>query len=215
MYCVYQIKSWNGKVYIGQTNDFKARMNSHKNSKEDTRIHNAIRRHGWDNFEASILEENLTAEQANEREIYWIAYNDSTNPRHGYNLQDGGQINSSHSEETKLKMSKNASGANNPMFGRIHSEESKIGMVQYGSKNGMFGKNHTEQSKRLMSKNNPMRDADKRKKNSESQLGMPQLSLHILIRLCLRAKWSKRKISKSFGRTEATIRKYENIENFI
>ena len=48
----------------------------------------AIETYGWDNFQREVIEEDLTAEEAKERERYWIDYYDSI--RHGFNSIPGG-----------------------------------------------------------------------------------------------------------------------------
>lgn len=75
--------------------------------KNNTHFYNAIQKYGWDNFEHIILEKNLSLEEANKREIFWIAYFNSTNPDYGYNIQAGGK-NSLHSETTKEKIRQKA-----------------------------------------------------------------------------------------------------------
>ena len=92
--------------YIGQTNNISARWkpSAYKNC---VKFYNAIQKYGWDNFTHEILEENLTLEQANEREEYYIKFYNSI--ENGYNLLSGGQ-NRLASEETKQKMSNTRKG---------------------------------------------------------------------------------------------------------
>lgn len=54
-------------------------------------FHNAIKKYGWDNFEHNILFENLTKEQAMEKEISLIAKYDLCNLNKGYNETSGGE----------------------------------------------------------------------------------------------------------------------------
>ena len=87
----------NGKVYIGQSTDIKARIRGHRHASypgdKDFKmpIHQAIYKYGEENFDISILEE-CPKEQLNEREIYWISYFNSYEK--GYNATIGG--NESH-----------------------------------------------------------------------------------------------------------------------
>lgn len=95
-----------GRRYIGQTNNLSARWkpSAYKNC---VKFYNAITLYGWDAFEHTVLEENLTLEQANEREEYYIAlYNTIEN---GFNLLSGG-MNRLASQETKNKMSQTRKG---------------------------------------------------------------------------------------------------------
>lgn len=108
-WCVYKHTCLiNGKIYIGQTSSIKTRWKpfSYKNC---TMFHEAIQKYGWENFSHEIIEDNLSLEEANEREEYWIKYYDTTNKEKGYNLKSGG-MNNLHSLETKLKMSKTRKG---------------------------------------------------------------------------------------------------------
>ena len=61
-----------GCRYIGQTNNLNARWkpSAYKNC---VKFYNAIALYGWDAFEHTVLEENLTLEQANQREEYYIS----------------------------------------------------------------------------------------------------------------------------------------------
>lgn len=93
-------------MYIGQTNNIKARWKpgAYKNS---VKFYNAILHYGWENFSHIILEENLSLEEANIKEEYYIKkYNTIEN---GFNLLSGG-LNRLASQETKNKMSQTRKG---------------------------------------------------------------------------------------------------------
>lgn len=93
-------------MYIGQTNNIKARWkpSAYKNC---VKFYNAILYYGWENFSHIILENNLTFEEANIKEEYYIQkYNTIEN---GFNLLSGG-LNRLASQETKEKMSKTRKG---------------------------------------------------------------------------------------------------------
>lgn len=93
MYVIYKINFSNGKVYIGQTNDFTARRNQHLSDArkgEDYKIYRAMRKYNTTKDDFEIIESNLNSQDlANEREIYWIAFYDSYH--NGYNSTPGGQ----------------------------------------------------------------------------------------------------------------------------
>lgn len=92
----------NNKVYVGQTKrDIYKRFAEHINKalhsdrKNDKALslYIAINNHKPENFYVELLEKvQGTIKQADEREIYWIAQNDSTNPDKGYNLDKGGHV---------------------------------------------------------------------------------------------------------------------------
>lgn len=94
----------NGKIYIGQTNNIEKRweyngVHYHYSSY----FYNALIKYGWDNFEHIILKSNLTEEEANYWEDYYIKYYDALNRNKGYNLKTGGD-NYHWSQEIKEKI---------------------------------------------------------------------------------------------------------------
>ena len=91
------VKKENNKiVYVGQTVDLNTRHKQHikydafniNNKEYNYPLSRGIRKYGEDAYELIILEDNLTKEQLNEREIYWIAYYDTY--FNGYNQSTGG-----------------------------------------------------------------------------------------------------------------------------
>lgn len=94
MYYIYKYVSPSGKIYIGQTKRTKADRSGGKFGscyRNSTYFYNAILKYGIDNFSYEIIEENLTKEEANEREKYYIKFYNSNNPEYGYNLTSGGE----------------------------------------------------------------------------------------------------------------------------
>jgi len=78
----------NGKYYIGQTKRENPRyLGSGK------LIKLALKKYGKRNFRRWIIEENLTKEQADIKEKYWIKKLKTTDREYGYNLSDGGEGN--------------------------------------------------------------------------------------------------------------------------
>lgn len=85
---IYKITNmYNGKIYIGQSIDIKARWRNHRNSTSDYALYRAFRKYGIDNFKFEVIEE-CNVDQLNERECYWINYYDSY--FNGYNETLGG-----------------------------------------------------------------------------------------------------------------------------
>lgn len=112
-YCIYiHINTINKKVYIGQT---KLKPYSKRWGKEGAYYKEcpyfwqAIQKYGWSAFTHNILEDNLSLEQANEKEKYYIQKYNATNLNYGYNLSEGG-YNSKMTEETKKKISEALKG---------------------------------------------------------------------------------------------------------
>lgn len=108
--CIYVHVAPNNKHYVRQTKQFfwkrwRYNGNGYKNGNQRY-FERAINKYGWDNFEHVILKENLTKEEADYWEKYYIQLWDTTNPEKGYNICDGGS-HGGHplTEETKKKLS--------------------------------------------------------------------------------------------------------------
>lgn len=100
----------NGKMYVGQTRRMLSRRILQHKHPSGTRsyIKNAINKYGIDNFRVVELDTAFTQDELNAKEIFWIKTLNTIAPR-GYNLELGG-FNSTHSEETRKKLSKAAKG---------------------------------------------------------------------------------------------------------
>lgn len=88
---IYKITSPSNKIYVGQTKNFKSRINNYKNGhcKKQVKLFNSIKKYGFEEHHYEILEENITSLiLSNEREIYWIKFYDSNNS--GLNCSKGG-----------------------------------------------------------------------------------------------------------------------------
>jgi len=137
-YCVYKHTSPSGKSYIGQTKNLKKRSRDHQhNSSGCTLFLKAIKKYGWDNFNHEILKDNLTLDEANYWEEFYIDSHNTLSP-HGYNLKNGG-LNMTCSEETRKKMSVARKGT-------VCSQETKLKMSISFS-----GRNHSIETKNKMS----------------------------------------------------------------
>lgn len=94
MYYIYKATNKvNGKVYIGQTVDFKRRKAEHESSKNGVHarcvFHKAIQKYGKHNFEWQIIDKCKTLDEALYLESKYIAeYNSCTfmNNSNGYNI---------------------------------------------------------------------------------------------------------------------------------
>ena len=117
-YCVYLHQNKiNGKVYIGQTcQKPQYRWNSGEGYKNCTYFYKAIQKYGWESFQHIILEENLTLEEANLLEQYYIEIYNSTNPQSGYNSQTGGNNKQPNEETRKILSEKMKKKWEDPQF---------------------------------------------------------------------------------------------------
>lgn len=91
-YIIYMHKNKiNGKVYIGQTKQQpEKRWKNGEGYIDSPRFYNAIKKYGWENFSHKILIDNLTLEEADIQESYYIKLYKATDERYGYNINEGG-----------------------------------------------------------------------------------------------------------------------------
>ena len=147
MYKIYKYTNKiNGKVYIGQTSktlEERAQSNG-SNYKECRKFYAAIQKYGWESFEAEILIDGLSLEEANNKEEEYIRLYNSTG-ENGYNLALGGN-NTEMSAESKSIISEKAKlryrdPSQNPMYGKKHSSESiqLMSQIKSGTSNPMYG----------------------------------------------------------------------------
>ena len=101
---IYKITSPSGKIYVGQTiQDFNHRIRNHKcNSSGCTALKSAIDKYK-DQMKYEIIEEDVSQEQLDEREIYWIKELNSLTPN-GYNLTSGGNLKKECSQKLKTSI---------------------------------------------------------------------------------------------------------------
>lgn len=109
-YTVYKHISPSGKVYIGITSkEPHKRWLNGRGYKNNIYFYRAIQKYGWDNFTHEILFENLSKDEACQKEIELIAEYKSNNQEFGYNISIGGNsgfYGCKMSHETKLKIGK-------------------------------------------------------------------------------------------------------------
>lgn len=123
-YCVYKHIFPNNKVYIGitcQKPEYRWRNGKGYYQKGQNKIYKAIEKYGWENIKHEILYENLSKEEAEEKEIELISFYNS-NKNGGYNIENGGNCANSITEETRQKMRLNHKG----MLGKKKTKEQRI-----------------------------------------------------------------------------------------
>lgn len=118
-YIVYEHIFPNNKRYIGITcRSPKKRWKGGKYGYLHNRyMINAISKYGWENVKHNILFEDLTKEEAENKEIELIAEFDLTNREKGYNIETGGKSANRITEETRLLLHQKCSGKNNARYG--------------------------------------------------------------------------------------------------
>lgn len=81
----------NGKKYIGRSfQNPQKRWRNGEGYKGSPYFYHAIQKYGWDNFEHTILLDNLTLEESYLQEKKFIEMYNSANPEKGYNISFGG-----------------------------------------------------------------------------------------------------------------------------
>ena len=140
MYYIYKINnSVNDKIYIGQTiqplkNRWSSYVSETLKNKKTRPIIKAMRRYGVDKFSIEIIDTAGTIEDLDEKEIYWIKYYDSCNPKKGYNASPGGHSNNGmnswtteYQKEVRKKLRDDKLGGKNPAAKKVkcRNEETK------------------------------------------------------------------------------------------
>lgn len=152
----------NGKQYVGQTiHSAELRFAQHcKPSETSCRLlDRAISAHGRENFSVSVLEAVNTAEELDEREVYWISKLNTLAPN-GYNIEGGGKGKGFVSEETRRRLSVamvgKFDGEKNPFYGKHHTQGTRQKMRDNhwdmrGENNPNYGKHLSEETRRKLS----------------------------------------------------------------
>ena len=110
---------------------FSKNIRRYKTSK----IYNALLSHGFSAFSLTILEyieiDNLPKDEAKklimEQEQHYI---DKFLPEYNILKTAGSLLGFKHSDSTLVKLRKAKGNENNPMFGKFHSEETKLNMSE-------------------------------------------------------------------------------------
>lgn len=170
-YTVYMHRFPNGKVYIGITRvKPEERWRNGKGYSENRFMDFAIKKYGWDNVEHLILFSGLSKQEAEEKEIQLISDFNSTNPKFGYNIENGGnaigktsEIARKHIGESVLRYHRE-----HPEYRKRLSEAHKGKKLTEAQKKKIGdshrGKKRSEQAKKNMS------DAQKKARKEHPQM---------------------------------------------
>lgn len=105
MYQLYMHLTPNNKRYIGITKlKPNYRWKNGEGYKENMFFYRAIKKYGWNNIKHIILLSNLTKEEAEKKEIEYIAKYKTTNNNYGYNIEKGGNTIGKVSDKTREKL---------------------------------------------------------------------------------------------------------------
>ena len=125
----------NNKKYVGVTSQRPhERWQNGKHYERHRKLYADVLKYGWDNFEKEILYENLTPEQAAEKEKELIKEWDLKNQ--GYNCSKGGEIPRL-TQSAIEKLRERNTGAGNPFYNHKHTEETKAIMIKNRPKKGV------------------------------------------------------------------------------
>lgn len=178
---IYKITNQiNGKIYIGKTTlPIEKRLKRHfylASKKINRYLYDAINKYNKENFIIELLEE-CEYNLANEREIYYINFYNSTNKEMGYNMTiggDGGRMPEESlkkmilkktgmklSEEHKRKISEANKGKNPHPMTEECREKIRQSLLKSGHKppvthwkteeHPMYGKTHSDEAKQKIS----------------------------------------------------------------
>ena len=103
LYTVYSHTTPSGKMYIGITKN-SIRKRIHSGYLSNKFFTAAVRKYGWDNIKTDIIAENVSIDEANLLESYYIASYETQNKRKGYNIADGGLSWNSRTDEVRKKI---------------------------------------------------------------------------------------------------------------
>jgi hypothetical protein len=126
---IYKITSPANRIYVGQTNDFRKRLNAHKGSMKrkssNVILINSFKKYGFDEHDFEIIEE-CDDSILDEREIYWIEKLNTFNNCLGMNMTLGGDGQRGKLDERRKAIAINNLFKNgNPFKGKHHTEENK------------------------------------------------------------------------------------------
>lgn len=134
-YCVYRHIFPNGKCYIGITDNPKRRWHGGGGYVNQPKMHNAIKKYGWENVKHVLLHDGLSLHQAQELEKKNIRYYDSI--EHGYNLSNGGDAffaGRHHSNAARKKISEGVKRYTMSDAHKKHISEKKAGVLHHCAK---------------------------------------------------------------------------------
>lgn len=154
---IYKISfQGSNRHYIGKTMyDISIRITDHirkSKNKSDLVIHRAIRKYGELNMKISILVNHVPEIFINAFEMYWI--NHYNTYKDGYNMTIGGDggITYKWTEEQKTAQSNRMMGGVSPAKGYKWTEEQKLKHTdRIGANNPFWGKTHSDDQKKKWS----------------------------------------------------------------
>lgn len=212
------INKINNKCYIGKSENIENRFKHHlvdlrKGNHYNNHLQKSYNKYGEDNFIFDILEE-CNLNELDTKEIYWIKYYRDNN-FDLYNICDGGEggrmpdyiVEANKEKISKANKGKDYTrhlGKENGMYGKHHSEETKLKIISKldnkGKNNPMYGKRHSIETRKKISQSHKKLDysiiynKEIRKKMSISAINRckdPKIYAQLCANLKKKAKYSK------------------------
>ena len=180
------------KLYVGYTNNFKKREQSHflelkKFIHKNQHLQRAVNKYGIENFKFEIIEE-CPKEYLISMEHYWCNLLDSRNRNYGYNIMPTNplSVNGRHTTETKEKLSKSHKGKilseatilkmKNSRTGKSYLTEEGRERIRNDTKNQVFTKEQIE--KRASKMRGRLLTEEHKRKISEAVKGRKMSDKH-------------------------------------
>ena len=140
---VYKHTCQNEKIYIGITKQQPIKRWGYNGYgyRKNTLFYRAIQKYGWSNIKHEILYENLSKEEAEQKEIELIAQYKSNQKKYGYNIENGRKCASSIAEQTKKQIS-------NKLKGIVRNQEFK-NKISCANKKRWIEKSNEEKEKEI------------------------------------------------------------------
>lgn len=177
MFVVYKHICPNGKIYIGITSQKpEKRWLNGKGYTNNDYFTKAIQKYGWERIKHEILFENLTKEEAEQKEIELIAKYKSNQRGHGYNISVGGSCATLGLHwKYNDKQRERRRGKNHPLYGSHLTDEQRkhLSEINSGKNHPQYGTHRNEKTKKKISEHQKGKviTVNQRKKISESLKG--------------------------------------------
>ena len=213
------VNKLSGSFYIGSAKNLRTRIYSYLQlsillkGKNNSIITRALIKYGYSNFSLEILEY-CDVSKLIEREQYYF---DLLEPDYNIAKVAGSTIGVPRSEEFKNKLRELRKG-------KVHKEETKLLMSQIhlGANNSMFGKNHTDQTKELIRLSKVGKVLDTQTKNAISASNGTPIFLYALCSDCSTDKYclvkqfvSFREAGKYINMSHSNVSRYLKSGNLI
>lgn len=184
----------NQKKYVGITTvslslRFKQHLYCSTHDNPSYAFHRAIKKYGVENFKFELIEllYNVSEKELLNRESYYIhKFNTFINNKNGYNMTTHSNNKLIFSDITRRKMSLNTQGTGNPFYGKPHTSDSIIKMINtfklnYKKENHPFyNKSHSNYTKNKIKKSKlgQVHTSTTKTKMSNSHKGIKFTKLH-------------------------------------